>query len=184
MYGVSIMDNRHTEIIVQEIKYWKEHNLLSKDKCNFLLALYTQGEQSQTERTDPLKQKSFQNIASLATLLCVVPLSFVITYLTGFYEILQIAIFLLFISFSFWTYNNFKKTRFPFQYFALLTGLIMTLYTTVFVIRMYTESMLVIKCVLFVNFSYWIWIGWKTQIKYVFVTGSIALLFLLSSIIL
>lgn len=179
-----MMVNRHTEIIVEEIKYWKEHKLLPKDKCDFLLALYTKGEQSQTERTNPLKHRPFQNIASLATLLCVIPLSFIITYLTGFDETLQIGIFLLFISFSFWTYNSFRKTNVLYQYFALLTSLIMTLYATVFVARMYTESMFIMKCVICMNFVFWLWIGWKTQLKYVLITGSIALLLLLSSIIL
>lgn len=177
------MDNRHTEIIVQEIKYWKEHNLLSKEKCDFLLALYTQGEESAEEGAHPKKHYSLQNIASLVTLLCAIPLSFVITYFTNFYEILQIGIFVLLISFSFWTYKNFKHTSFPFQYFALISGLVMILYTSVYVTQIYTESVLIIKSVILVNFIIWLWIGWKTQLKYVLIIGSIALLLLLSSTI-
>ncbi len=177
-------NNRHTEIIVEEIKYWREHNLLSKEKCDFLLALYTQGEETYHESAYPKKRRQVQNIASLVTLLCLIPLSFVITYFTDFYEILQLVIFILFISFSFWAYSHFKKNEFPFQYVALLTGLMMTLYTSVFLTRIVTETTIIIECVIFVNFLIWVWIGWKNRLRYVLIIGSAALLFLLISIIL
>lgn len=177
-------NNRHTEIIVKEIKYWREHHLLSEEKCDFLLALYTQGEETYQESAGPKKRRQFQNIASLVTLLWLIPLSFIITYFTDFYEILQMVIFILFISFSFWAYNHFKKNEFPFEYVALLTGLMMILYTSVFLTKTLTETTIIIECVIFVNFLIWVWIGWKNQFKYVLIIGSIALLFLLISIIL
>src|SRR5690625_4949745 len=38
------MSNQRIEIIIKEINYWKEHKLLPDVYCDFLLALYTQGE--------------------------------------------------------------------------------------------------------------------------------------------
>ncbi|HLR14449.1 MAG TPA: hypothetical protein VK144_01400 [Bacillota bacterium] len=176
------MDKKHTEIIVQEIKYWKEHHLLPEESCDFLLALYTQGEQSVS--VERKKEYTLQNVSLLMTLFCLIPLSFIITYFTDFYPILQIGIFFLFISFSFWTYFTFKKEHFPYQYIAFLTALILILYTSVFITRMYTQSDFIMKCVILVNFSSWLWLGWRNQLKYVLIIGCIALLFLLSWIIL
>ena len=37
------MDENRRKIIIEEIRYWKEHHLLPEKYSNFLLALYTEG---------------------------------------------------------------------------------------------------------------------------------------------
>lgn len=172
-----MMNHKHNEIIVQEIKYWKEHKLVPKDTCDFLLVLYTQGEEERIGASR-LWQNKIQGSAYLLMLLCVIPLSFAITYFTEFHKILQIALFLLFISFSFWSYGVFKRTIDSYQYIPMITGLIMILYTSVYIIKIGTESLFIIKCVIFMNFITWLWIGWKTKATYVLVMGILAVLFL------
>ncbi len=40
---ITTMDETRKQIIINEIEYWKEHHLLPEQYCDFLLALYTEG---------------------------------------------------------------------------------------------------------------------------------------------
>lgn len=40
-----MMDEERRTIIINEIKYWKKNQLLPEHYCNFLLMLYTEGEE-------------------------------------------------------------------------------------------------------------------------------------------
>ena len=44
------MKENRIETIVNEIHYWKEHRLLPGEYCDFLLALYTQGQRDSSDR--------------------------------------------------------------------------------------------------------------------------------------
>ena len=58
--GVDGMNEQRKKIIVAEIKYWKQSKLLPDQYCDFLLALYSQGDQQETEEItvkDSLREK-------------------------------------------------------------------------------------------------------------------------------
>lgn len=58
--GVDRMNEQRKKIIVAEIKYWKQSKLLPDQYCDFLLALYSQGDEKETEEItvkDSLKEQ-------------------------------------------------------------------------------------------------------------------------------
>src|SRR5699024_12207133 len=114
------MPNERSKIIIREIHYWKEHNLLPEVYCDFLLALYTQGERK-VQKISPLL------IFNTILLLPLIPISLVVIYHTEIHPILQIGILTLFLTFSIWSYKNFKNQQYFFSYLALVIVLILIL---------------------------------------------------------
>ena len=48
--------NKRKQIIISEIKYWKQNKLLPEHYCDFLITLYAQGEENER------RNKCFQSI--------------------------------------------------------------------------------------------------------------------------
>lgn len=74
------MDRERKNIIIQEIHFWKENKMLPEHYCNYLLALYTKGENDPQEK----KRSSYYNQRhtwiSIGLLLMIIVMLFV-TYL-------------------------------------------------------------------------------------------------------
>jgi|SRR5690625_1638423 len=51
------MDKNRKKIIINEIRYWKDHNLLPEKYSNFLLALYTEGDTDEDDNDTIEKNK-------------------------------------------------------------------------------------------------------------------------------
>jgi hypothetical protein len=51
------MTNEKKKIIIQEIYYWKNSRLLPETYCDFLLALYTEGNQDKEELPSQMLKK-------------------------------------------------------------------------------------------------------------------------------
>src|SRR5690625_4344381 len=91
------MSAERKRIIIEEINYWKDHKLLPEEQCNFLLALYTQGE-GQERHLQTTYKRPF--IIYLLLLILLIPFSIIITNFTQISLTLQIILMILFLSFS------------------------------------------------------------------------------------
>lgn len=85
------MDQNRKKIIIEEIRYWKEHKLLPETYCNFLLTLYTQGNtdidnEMKEDKKDKLPYYLLWYVAN--TLLLLIPLLFFVTNKVVFLELL------------------------------------------------------------------------------------------------
>ncbi|MCD7033070.1 hypothetical protein LRR81_02430 [Metabacillus sp. GX 13764] len=89
------MEQQRKAIIIQEIIYWKENKLLPSAYCDFLLALYTGGQEaSEPEGTAAAKNRTAIRSTLFVTFL---PLAFLagallVIYFTKLPAVLQIAI--------------------------------------------------------------------------------------------
>lgn len=86
-----MMDEERRTIIINEIKYWKKNQLLPEHYCNFLLMLYTEGEEIPEEEQ---KKKQFSNVIVLLIGFLALFSTFLIIYFTSFPLPLQIIVFL------------------------------------------------------------------------------------------
>lgn len=109
------MEEKRIATIVNEIEYWKKHKLLPDQQCDFLLALYTNG-----EKVTKIPGKSKMNIShesrmikmmQLIILLLLLPFSFLVLYFTEFHSYLQLGILALFFSYAFWSFLILNKHR-------------------------------------------------------------------------
>lgn len=63
------MTKQRKQIIVHEIKYWKQNKLLPEHYCDFLITLYTQGEQTEDADESPAilqKEKRRKRVKNFA----------------------------------------------------------------------------------------------------------------------
>ncbi|MBO0995220.1 hypothetical protein [Bacillus sp. SD088] len=75
-------DDRKT-VLLHEINFWKEHKILPEHYCDYLIALYTQGDENQQPQKRKKHKKIFQWEAILSLLLVTFILVMaVITYIT------------------------------------------------------------------------------------------------------
>ena len=57
-----VMSVQRKKIITTEIKYWKQHNLLPEHYCDFLLTLYTEGEEVESKPSSAILSKEKKTI--------------------------------------------------------------------------------------------------------------------------
>lgn len=95
------MNRQRRETIIQEIEYWKRSRLLPEHYCDYLLALYTEGD----ARSHGRRWRS-----SLAAGLCLLlPAAALVIYFTELSFVLQTLLFALFLAaclFFCWRWRN------------------------------------------------------------------------------
>ncbi|SDI94883.1 hypothetical protein [Salimicrobium halophilum] len=150
------------QIIVKEINYWKKSKLLPEKYCDFLLALYTEGEE---------KNSTFSVFKGRAGILAyyvlnflMLPLSFVVIYFTENDIILQTVLLSVFVLLSclqfWWIYKQDGWIHIPLSVSLLL---ILLLSMTV---GSYYFANLYVFMISFVNALAWYMIGLRLKILY------------------
>lgn len=170
-------DRKRKDIIIQEIKNWKRHNLLPETYCDFLITLYTEGD----EKNDPdfrkppfLRLKTIYAIIFVHLLLLV---TVVVIYFTDFSFIMQIAVVILCGAMIFFVAKKLLLTNKNFAHLFYLIGAI-----TFFLLmiegakKFFPENSLAIAVTVLVNSFAWIAIGYKWKIKYFQIAGIVSVL--------
>ncbi|CDO01871.1 hypothetical protein BN988_00318 [Oceanobacillus picturae] len=161
--------------IVREINYWKEHHLLPDIYCDFLLALYTNGEGvTETENNAKKRHKNSLQIILVSILL---PFSFYVIYFTQVELFLQLGMLLLFLCYSGWTYASMKNRYNALYHAGLITSLFLIFLITLTLGKLFQFHNIYTSLFFTVNFCSWILIGRRQRLKYLVFTGIVALLF-------
>lgn len=165
------------DIIIQEILLWKENHMLPPHYCDYLLALYTQGEEF-TESGRRARVKRVQmTTAALAIML--LPVAVFILYFTELSFLLQTVILTSFVGslLLLAIYFSRKKVLAPLLFLGaaiLLLLLSLELNTQVFEKNPYTlYGLLSLNCLL------WIYTGVKLRLLYFSISGALGFLVIL-----
>ncbi|MCM3738715.1 hypothetical protein M3210_00380 [Oceanobacillus luteolus] len=177
------MEEERRFTIIQEIEYWKQHRLLPEHYCNYLLALYTNGE----EMTDVITQdyKGYNKYLTLierfqiVILYLLLPFSFVVIYFTEFHIYLQLVILALLLSYSLWCTFSFNDKRRLYFHSALIISLFLFLLTTILVGDLLSGSAFVVTGIVLMNFLLWLILGYLAKFKYMLISGIIGIIFVL-----
>ncbi|WP_425388469.1 hypothetical protein [Bacillus solimangrovi] len=168
--------NDRKETIIREIRYWKAHNLLPVQYCDFLLHLYTEGEEEQEPVKDGMRKKrSLNNLPLYLFMLLLVsqlPITFLVIYFTELSHFLQISIFVFFNIISLSSGYIYYRKKSKFVHFPIIIGaLVLFLWsvhlTTIFISA---EKWLLITVILS-NCSLWTFAGWKMKLTYLTIAG-------------
>src|SRR5690625_2561677 len=146
------MADERKRIIIEEINYWKKHKLLSEEQCDFLLALYTQG-QGDKYYVETNYEKVF--LIYLPLLILLVPLSVIIMYFTPVSDIMQMFLLAMFLGFALLSYFIFKKHHFQYTFIALLIALILSLFMSVYLSNKFVSSQIFMPIIILINFTSW-----------------------------
>ncbi|SDY52508.1 hypothetical protein SAMN05421736_102177 [Evansella caseinilytica] len=160
------------QIIINEIKYWKNNQLLPEVYCNFLLSLYTEGasndDNEETKQRLPLRYLSLLTAAAV----CLLALSFVVIYFTQFSPTMQISFqfLLVLICFFISAYFYRKKERIAHLYIAITTFMsfqfVIETAGLFFKDKPYAFGISVLlMCVV------WLVAGWRWKITYLLIAG-------------
>ncbi|WP_226036927.1 hypothetical protein [Aquibacillus saliphilus] len=168
-----MVEDRKT-IVIKEIKYWKKHNMLPNAYCDFLLALYTEGE----EIANPTKKQQIIPVLILISNLLLLTLTLLVIYFTQLEMILQISILLFLVTASYLIFHFSKQKSTLLSQFTLTVLLLI-----VFLVLVYLASLfgnyLVINFLIALNCLLWIGIGLYKKLIYITIPGFIGLLLLI-----
>lgn len=170
------MQENRKQIIIKEITYWKENRLLPEQYCDFLLALYTEGNglQDKTVHSSPRKSNLY--------FLLLIPIGLFLFYFTELSLILQIVLGVISIIIGIYLTAWLAKNGFLFQIPLIITAILL-LFMSVELTLTYTSGHpLVLYIVLGANCLLWLFTGLKFRQLYFSISGIAGLLLLVVSL--
>ncbi|BAM47255.1 hypothetical protein [Amphibacillus xylanus] len=181
------MDWQRKAIIVSEIKYWKDNRLLPEAYCDYLLALYTKGEEDEQAAGLTENKKRQSEIITLLFIL----LNALITPIVAFiiiYSNLNFGSIILLLSITFLitaalSIIAWKRYRINLKYILLVFLLNLFILTLIVIYQWITQYWLIIT-IIFGQLLLWIILGFKQKnlllillALFGFIIGFIAFLF-------
>lgn len=173
------MEQERKDIIIREIKYWREHSLLPEHFCDFLLTLYTEGD----EMNDPTSGTSkFSNLKAMYALMGVhllLALSVVVIYFTDFSFLMQIAIGIICMAIVLYIAKKFIVNNKGFAHLFYLVGAIILFLVLVHItVTMFPDERIPLVVTVILNCIGWVAIGYRFAIKYFLIAGISGILLL------
>ncbi|WP_100372406.1 hypothetical protein [Bacillus sp. FJAT-45037] len=172
------MDEQRKEVIIREIKHWRQSNLLPKHYCDFLLTLYTEGEE---ELIEPVS-KRFLDKKMIFTLI-IVQLCFFITtlviYFTDFSNGLQMLIGLILSTIVFILARRTEGTPKVFVEFCyFISALILFILSMEAVTTVFERSNMALTVVVLLHCVGWVFIGMIKKMRFFSIAGVLGLVVL------
>jgi hypothetical protein len=181
------MNNDKKNIIIKEIHYWKSSKLLPETYCDFLLALYTEGNQveantpSQTNK-NRIRITAFQGLLYILLLLLLLATLLVI-YFTELSFVLQITTVGFFLIASIVVAAYFIRKKAFFQVPLSLT-FVQLLIVSISLVEYITKGDRLWLCgIIVVNCLLWISIGRLYRVLYLLISGVVGLAIFMLTII-
>lgn len=170
------MDQQRKQIIIKEIKFWKENRMLPEQYCDYLLSIYTEGESKDNSK--------IFGYHKLWTLLGVLPILMIplMTYLLYFTELslnLQILIFLTIFLFLALNAVLLTSKKLVWRHITYIVIAIIFLELIIEGIGTFINlTATILGIILFVNCTLWIVIGFVKKLTYFIYSGvSLIILF-------
>nr|WP_295969428.1 hypothetical protein [uncultured Bacillus sp.] len=166
------MDNTRKQIIIKEIGYWKEHHLLPEQYCDFLLALYTEGNVSRNKIYSMGKMDKI----SLGLLLVLVVPFFI--YFTELSLILQIVFSIIFLFSGTYLTLHLLKKGFFYQIPLIMSAIILLFASVEICQKIYSNHILSLYGVLLLNCLIWLIGGIRFKFLYFTISGILGMILL------
>lgn len=179
--GVIRLSRERKKMIVNEILYWKESRLLPREYCDFLIALYTEGDGIQPKQQLWKKSAFFLDIMLILLML---PLSFLVIYFTQFSPVMQTFIIFLFLLFLSVHIAVFRKNNSIYFHLALIIFLLVFFILSVHLVNLMTEMNRFIQGVVLLNVLAWVVLGYSKKYHYLTASGIIGVLLLVIFLVL
>lgn len=160
--------------IINELNYWKKNKLLPAVYCDYLLALYTNGDGFVED--EQVKRLSLVKITQLLLLILLLPFALLVIYSALFQTYIQFGVLMLFILYSFWQYRGFKLQQDFFYHLSLAIFLLLLFLTTIFLSNTYSITNWFTQVIIIMNFVCWFILGRKMDLKYLQIASVFAIL--------
>lgn len=173
--GVSVLHETRKQIIINEIVYWKQNHLLPEHYCDFLLALYTQGNGIQAKST----KKSFKK--GLYFLL-LIPVFIFLFYFTELSLILQIVFGVILFAGGIYLSYFLVKRGSLYQVPLIISAFILLFTSVELTLNIFSNTLIPLYTILSINCIIWLLTGWRFKQLYFMISGIIGLILIISSL--
>ncbi|KMJ60161.1 hypothetical protein AB685_04850 [Bacillus sp. LL01] len=173
------MNKQRKQTIVQEIEYWKKNRMLPEQYCDYLMALYTEGEG--VDQPEKQKKKIFFILyACLIPLL--IPITFLVIYFTEMPDHLQMVLVTFFILLSLIGYFTFRREHFLIHIPVIASALLILILS---IKLLETDTFQLPATFIIITFQALIWfiLGYLKRWYYLNIAAIITLLLLVVNII-
>lgn len=173
------MAHERKTIIIDEIKYWKEHQLLPKEYCDFLLALYSEGNEiadSEAKKKKKVPYKDIGNFLYVLFLLSLLPLSFLVIHFTELSMLMQTGLLIIFLGFSFLNIWFFYRKNSIHVHVAIIVFLLILFLYTAYLSSEWISQLWMNHVVIILNCFIWIGFGIRQKLTYLIASGIIGIL--------
>ncbi|WP_078413803.1 hypothetical protein [Priestia abyssalis] len=163
------------KVIINEIEWWKESHLLPEQYCNYLLALYTEGNaDSQETSSSKRPKKRFQGWL-FSIILLFLPVMLLVIYFTELSFVLQMLLYSLFILVCLGAVLFYIEKNF-FVHGLLSMAAICLLFLSYEAVSFYfPKNFLILMILLVFHCVLWIIAGFRLKIIYFKMAGFIGL---------
>ncbi|WP_338750158.1 hypothetical protein [Bacillus sp. FJAT-52991] len=158
------MDDKQ-KIIMKEILFWKENHMLPEQYCDYLLSLYSQGEEWDDSSVQTKQSQSFP-LQSILVSLSILMISLFVLYFTEMSFSLQTAILVFFVVMLLGLGFYFSKKGLLFPIFYIVAAILLLVYSVELHEIMKGKRFFSLNFLLFVNCLLWWVAGRKLQLIY------------------
>jgi hypothetical protein len=172
------MNQNRKSTIVQEIQFWKQNKMLPEHYCDYLLVLYTEGDNTATdfvEKNQKAKNTTIHPIVYIAILLLSLISLFVI-YFTELSIVLQTAILASFVVFLLFTGFYYSKKQISPVIIYLISAFILLILSIEIAEFIFAGQERYIYLSIVLNCFLWIFIGRKLKKIYFTISGILGLI--------
>lgn len=171
------MDWQRKAIIIGEIKYWKDNRLLPEAYCDYLLALYTKGEEEETtSKSSQSKKKNLLTLIFLVLNVLIAPgIAFFIIYapidLMATIGLLILALVMsLGLSYIAWKHYRIEEN------YIILVLLLNLLILSMIVINQWVTQSIIALGIIYLQLIIWIFLGVKLKNNWLLIIGILAMI--------
>jgi len=175
------MNPQRKKIIISEIKYWKQSNLLPAHYCDFLIALYAQGEQDENVEGKVQKSELLKERNKLTNKLVMLLLLSVIfcgsMFIFSAYPILTISLaagFILFLLIYAMHGSMVKSKIIPFIYISSAL-IILAISLKLWIVFFEGQTMLLLGLIV-LNCALWLFTGRLLKLLYFTISGAVGII--------
>ncbi len=168
---------KRIDIVVKEIEFWKRNNMLPEQYCNYLLLLYTEGENSvQMSETKDNNRAKFQRFIFPVILILI---SLFVIYFTELSIVLQTTILASFVGFLVGLAIYYSKKQLSPALLLVAIAFILLIVSVNVAEKVFSESPFVTYMALFLNSFIWVFTGLRLKLIYFTLSGSFGIILLI-----
>ncbi|HWO97985.1 MAG TPA: hypothetical protein VNM45_16915 [Bacillus sp. (in: firmicutes)] len=168
------------QVIINEIKWWKESHLLPAQYCDYLLALYTEGniEKQETFLSKPSKNRFQGGLFSI--ILLFLPVVLLVIYFTELSFVLQMLLYGIFVLACLGAALFYAEKKFFVHGLLSMMAICLLLMSYEAVSLYVPDNFLILVVLLVLHCVVWIIAGFRLKIIYFKIAGVIGLVLILA----
>ncbi|RPF55606.1 hypothetical protein [Aquisalibacillus elongatus] len=177
------MDIERKDLIVDEIKYWKQTKLLPEHYCDFLIMLYTEGEG--VEEQDAVQKQQGRSIGlyiDLIFLLLFIPVSLFLTLSMDASIVFHVTSVAVILFITVMHYIFFRKKQLIWIHLPVILFFIILFLGSIVIFEPYLNTVMISGLIL-LNCLTWILFGYWKKYVYLTVSGAIGIILLVGYLI-